>query len=62
MSEYKSKIIKGLKIEVKGTTYDKIIYMNCSSDGLYFDCLQNENIRLNINCKLNEAKISIEND
>lgn len=56
---YKPKPIKGLKIEHGGEIYDKIVYMNCSNEGLSFEHMPNESTSVNIHCKINEAKISI---
>lgn len=55
--DYKPKPIKGLKVEVNGETYDKITYMSCSNDGMFFDCIKDENVTINIRCKPSEAKI-----
>lgn len=55
--DYKPKPIKGLKLELNGKTYDNITYMSCSNEGMFFECMQDENVRINVNCKPNEAKI-----
>lgn len=57
--EYKPKAIKGLKIEYNGESYDKIVYMSCSNDGISFEHMPNDNTSVNIRCKINEAKISM---
>ena len=57
MDEYKPKPIKGLKIELNGELYDNITYMSCSNDGMFFDCIKNDNVTVNVHCNPNEAKI-----
>lgn len=60
--EYKPKPIKGLKVELKGKTYENITYMSCSNEGMFFECMQDDNVRLNINCEPNEVKIITSED
>lgn len=54
---YKPKIIKGLKIEYDGETYDKISYLACSNDGVTFEHNPNDSTYVNVHCKLNEIKV-----
>lgn len=60
--EYKPKTIKNLKIELNGETYDKITYLSCSNDGMFFDCIKDENVTVNVHCEPNEAKIITSED
>lgn len=55
--EYKPKPIKGLSVKYNDKVYNNITYMSCSNEGLFFECSENENIRTNINCKMEDVEI-----
>lgn len=54
---YKPKVIKGLKVEYAGETYDRITYLSCSNEGFSFEHMPNDNTSINVRCKVNEAKL-----
>ena len=56
---YKPKPIKGLKIIYNGETYDKIVYMSCSNEGISFENMQNESTMVNIRCPIDKIKLEL---
>lgn len=56
---YKPKLIKGLKIEYNGETYDKITYLSASNEGFFFEHMPNESTSVSVRCKINEAKLAV---
>jgi hypothetical protein len=57
---YKPKPIKGLKVVYNNTIYDKIVHLSCSSEGISFEHMPNENTFVNVRCKISEAQIAID--
>lgn len=62
MPEYKPKPIKNLKIIHKGIVYDKIEYLSCSWEGVHFTNLDGENMSTNVNCKMEDIEIIVNQD
>lgn len=59
---YKPKAIKNLKVKVNDKVYDKIAYLSCSSDGVHFENLDSEAITTNVNCKMEDIEILVNQD
>lgn len=59
---YKPKAIKKLKVKCKGKIYDKISYLSCSNDGVHFENLDSDGVTTNVNCKMDDIEILVNED